>query len=167
MKNQSRYPWAELWNRSVLWSTVSLKPSNLRKEVILSAWNDIKRHSASVYCYCCQYGNRGAGQRERSTGEFSSTETGSFRCLQSHDLCSLLLCWDLRQIMACKETAFHFSLPVCAVLQQMHAAVQVCSVNGKPSPLIKPPVRVLSLIWLHHDRQQSCLTEMRFFHPQL
>lgn len=37
-------------------------------------------------------------------------------------------------------------------------AVQVCSVNFKPSPFIKPPVRVLSLIWLHHDRQHSRLT---------
>ncbi len=41
------------------------------------------------------------------------------------------------------------------------AAAQVCSVDGKPSPLIKPLVRVLRLIWLHHDRQQSCRTEYR------
>ncbi len=60
----------------------------------------------------------------------------------------------------------HFPfLPLCLCC----AAAQVYSVRSKPSPLIKPPVRVLSLIWLHHDRQQSCPTEywMRFFHPQL
>lgn len=55
--------WADIREQnSVLWSTVSPKPKNFRKEVILSAWNDIKRHSASLYCYCCQYGNRRAGQ---------------------------------------------------------------------------------------------------------
>lgn len=89
MKNQSWYPWAEL-------CFVEQCHQNFRKEVILSAWNDIKWHSASLYCYCCQYGNRGAGQ----LASFHNWD-GSFRSPQSLDLCSLLACWDLRQIMAC------------------------------------------------------------------
>lgn len=148
----------------VFWST---KTQEL--QVSLSAWNDIKRHSASVYCWCCQYGDWEAGQPWAQHWRVFinwyraiSVPTDAWPQFPA-DLLGFASDYGLQ------GNCFPFLPPYLQCTAADHAAIQVCSVSGKPSPLIKPSVRVLSLIWLHHDRQPSCPAEyrMRFFHPQL
>lgn len=147
MKNQSWYPWAELCFVEHSVTKTSGKKSFYQREMTSSG----TRLRFTVIAVNME-----------TEGQVSwrvfITETGHFGARRR---LTSVPCWPAG---ICVRLWLAFLLSVCAVLHQMHAAAQVCS-DGKPSPLIKPPVRALSLIWLHHDRQQSCPTEcrMRFF----